>query len=218
MPTDYLKSLKVVWTETSNENFFYFKLFTTLFILIVTMLIFSKFSQFIETREGIQYIDPILSKITAYDLSWPIFSLIYGAILSALIILLYNPKRLILIFAAYTFMVIIRGIMMFLLPLNPPEGMILLQDPFVSLFVTGKILTRDLFFSGHTATMFLLFLVIPKKFKKIFLLVTMLVAVGVLFQKVHYTIDVLVAPFVSYMVYRWSCYLFLQGRFCKRSY
>jgi hypothetical protein len=201
MNIDSLKSLKDIWKEASEEKNFRYCFFVSLLLLVFTMIIFSKFSQFIEMREGVQFVDPLLTRISAYDLTWLIFSLIYGAIISAIIILLYNPKRLVLLFFAYTIMVLIRIVMMYLLPLNTPQGMIFLQDPFVSLFVTGKTLTRDLFFSGHTATMFLLFLTTPKKFKKIFLLATMMVAASVLFQKVHYTIDVVTAPFVSYVTY-----------------
>ena len=52
---------------------------------------------------------------------------------------------------------------MYSLPFNPPPEMIPLNDPFVQFFGSGKLLTKDFFFSGHTATLFLLFLVIDKK-------------------------------------------------------
>lgn len=196
-----LELLKNVWSAKNKDRFFLYEFLISLSLLILIMLIFSNFMQFIEMREGIQFVDPILNKINAYDLTWPIFSLIYGAILLGIITLLYRPHRLVLLFQAYALMVLIRIVMMYLLPLNPPDGMILLSDPFVSLFVTGKTLTRDLFFSGHTATMFLLFLAASKNYKKIFFVIALLVAAGVLFQKVHYTIDVIVAPFVSFAAY-----------------
>jgi membrane-associated phospholipid phosphatase len=96
-------------------------------------------------------------------------------------------------------MVIFRMIAMYLLPLDPPPAMIPLQDPMVEFFGTGKLLTRDLFFSGHTSTLFLLFLVTPRGIlKSLFLGCTILVAVAVLVQHVHYTIDVFAAPFFAY--------------------
>lgn len=199
-----LKSFKQVWSKANSEKYFRYDFLFSLIFLIVTMLIFSQFSQFVEMRTGVQFVDPILNKLVARDLTWPIFSLIYGAILFAIGILLYHPHRLILLFKAYSLMVLIRIVMMYLLPLNTPIGMIFLQDPFVSLFVTGKTLTKDLFFSGHTATMFLLFLVVPKKYKTVFFLITLLVAIGVIFQKVHYAIDVVVAPFVSFVAYTFT--------------
>jgi membrane-associated phospholipid phosphatase len=92
---------------------------------------------------------------------------------------------------------------MYLLPLEPPAKMIILNDPFVEFFGTGQTLTKDLFFSGHTATLFILFLVSEKKvYKTIFLISTVAVAVAVLLQHVHYTIDVFAAVFFTYACYK----------------
>ena len=104
---------------------------------------------------------------------------------------------------AYSIMIVLRITAMYLLPLNPPGGMILLNDPFVQFFGSGKILTKDLFFSGHTATLFLFYLLIDKKiYKNILLGLTIIVAYSVLAQHVHYAIDVFVAPFFSYAAYK----------------
>lgn len=216
------KTLTQTWAEANKDRFFFFEFIFSLSFLVLTMMSFSSFTQFIERRQGFQFVDPLLIKFSAYDLTWPIFSLIYGAILLGIGILVYRPYRLILLFKAYALMVLIRMVMMYLLPLDPPAGMILLQDPFVSLFVTGKTLTRDLFFSGHTATMFLLFLAVPIKYKKVFFTIASLVATGVLWQKVHYTVDVVVAPFVSFVAYYWASHylslnLFLNSSLGKKA-
>lgn len=206
------RSLKSIWAIACKDRYFFYELMFSLFILVIVMLVFSRFTAFVEMRNGVQFRDPFLSLFSAVDLTWPIFSVIYGAILLGLFILLYYPGRLVLLFEAYAVMVIFRILMMYLTPLNTPEGMIYLEDPFVSLFVTGKTLTRDLFFSGHTATMFLLLLFVPKKYKIYFFLFTVLVASGVLLQKVHYTVDVVVAPFVSFTAYFFITRFFLYRR------
>jgi membrane-associated phospholipid phosphatase len=96
-------------------------------------------------------------------------------------------------------MIILRMIAMHLVSLNPPEKMIPLNDPLVEFFGTGQLLTKDLFFSGHTATLFLLFLLADLKSLKIFFLIsTITLAISVLLQHVHYSIDVLAAPFFAY--------------------
>ena len=93
--------------------------------------------------------------------------------------------------------------MMYVVPLDPPIGTIDLQDPLVFIIGTGTKITKDLFFSGHTATLFMIFLVTEKKWlKKVFFVNTLLVAVFVVLQKVHYTADVMVAPFVSYGAFK----------------
>ena len=103
-------------------------------------------------------------------------------------------------------MVAVRILAMYLLPLQPPEKMIILNDPFVEFFGTGQTLTKDLFFSGHTATLLILFLISEKKIiKTIFLISTIVVAIAVLLQHVHYTIDVFAAVFFTY-----TCYVVLE--------
>jgi membrane-associated phospholipid phosphatase len=73
----------------------------------------------------------------------------------------------------------------------------------VEFFGTGQTLTKDLFFSGHTATLFILFLVSEKKIiKTVFLISTIAVAIAVLLQQVHYSIDVFAAVFFTYACYK----------------
>lgn len=189
------------WHAALTNRYFVVEFIISTFILVLTMLIFSKFTIFVEMRKGIQFNDPVLESFKAIDLTSPIFSMIYGGILFALASLVSSPYRLMILFEAYALMVLIRIVMMYILPLSPPIGMILLQDPFVEFFGTGKTLVNDLFFSGHTATMFLLFLAVPKKLKWIFLIITIFVAISVLIQKAHYTVDVLVAPYISFTCY-----------------
>ncbi|MDO9183451.1 MAG: phosphatase PAP2-related protein [Bacteriovorax sp.] len=192
------ENLKIEW----NNKKIIIEFTVSLLILVVTMLTFSHFTVFIEARRGFQFNDPFLSIFQAIDLTNYIFVFIYGAILFAISFLIVFPDRLIILFEAYTLMVLIRILMMYVLPLSPPPGMILLQDPFVEFFGKGKTLVNDLFFSGHTATMFLLFLTVPERIKKHFFMIFIAVASGVLLQKVHYTVDVLVAPFISFASYR----------------
>jgi membrane-associated phospholipid phosphatase len=114
-----------------------------------------------------------------------------------------KPFKLMLALQTYGLMVIFRTIAMYLTPLNPPNGIILLDDPFVQFFGQGEILTKDLFFSGHTATLFLLFLLTEnKKLRMIFLASTFVVGACVLFQKVHYSIDVFAAFFFAFYAFR----------------
>jgi PAP2 superfamily C-terminal len=88
---------------------------------------------------------------------------------------------------------------MYAVPFNPPTDMIPLDDPFVQFMGTGKMLTKDLFFSGHTATLFLLHLLMEKKIaKRIFLVLTFVIALSVILQHVHYFIDVFAAPFFTF--------------------
>jgi len=69
----------------------------------------------------------------------------------------------------------------------------------VELVATGSRLTHDLFFSGHVAGEFIMFLFVQdRRVKGILLTSTILVSVFVLIQHVHYTVDVIAAPFFAY--------------------
>ena len=190
------------------KSFFNFKrnrneFILTIILLAILMISFSQFLQFIEKRNGAVLPDPLLNIFSPIDLTWLTFSLIYLSIIVFLISIIKEPDKLLIAMQAYGLMVIFRTIAMYLVPLEPPETMLLLNDPFVQLFGKGEILTKDLFFSGHTATLFLVFLLTEKKtLKFIFLISTFIVGISVLLQHVHYSIDVFVAPFVAYGSYR----------------
>ena len=57
-------------------------------------------------------------------------------------------------------------------------------------------------------SLFLLFLVTAnRKLKYVFLVNTFLVGLSVILQKAHYSIDVFVAPFIAYGVFKFILYI-----------
>src|SRR4030065_2966495 len=175
----------------------------TMIILTVVLISFSQFLHFIEKREGVVLSDPVLRAFNPIYLTWLTFALIYLSLIIFVVTSFNKPDKLLIAFQAYGLMVIFRSIAMYLTPFEVPESILLLNDPFIQLFGKGEILTKDLFFSGHTGTLFLLFLLAENKtLKSIFLISTIMVGTAVLLQHVHYSIDVFVAPFVAYGAYR----------------
>jgi membrane-associated phospholipid phosphatase len=179
------------------------ELIITILLLAVILFIFPNFLAFVEERQGVILADPILELFNPIDLTWLTFGLIYISLIVAIISFATKPEILLLVLQSYSLRVIFRIVVMYSAPLDAPEKLILLNDPFVQFFGSGDVLTKDLFFSGHTATLFLLFLVSDKKqLKIIFLLCTVIVGIAVLLQHVHYTIDVFTAPFFAYSSYK----------------
>lgn len=198
-----ITTFKSDWqTELANKNFR--NLFViTIIVMAVTLTLFTNFLTMNETRAGFAFNDPILSLFAPIDLTWSTFTMIYGGLLTGLLIFIQKPRLLVQALLTYTILVLFRMMLMYSLPLDPPHDMISLADPFVELFGTGATLDKDLFFSGHTSTMFMLFLLSYKpKMKWTFLIGTILVGLSVILQHAHYTVDVLVAPFVAYASYR----------------
>ncbi|HQF41315.1 MAG TPA: phosphatase PAP2-related protein [Ignavibacteriaceae bacterium] len=188
--------------DKRNKN----ELIISLILLAGVLAALAWFINYVENRQGVVFADPVLNLFDPIDLTWFTFSLIYFALIIAIVSLINYPDRLLFALQLYSLMAFVRIIAMFLLPLNPPEQMIILKDPFVEFFGSGNTLTKDLFFSGHTATLFILYLVsVNKIIKIIFLINTILVAVFVLLQHVHYTIDVFAAIFFTY-----ACYSLLE--------
>jgi hypothetical protein len=175
----------------------------TAIIVTAVIVAFSHFLHFVEQREGVVLDDPILKSFNPIDLTWLTFALIYLSLIIFVVTTFNKPSKLLISFQAYGMMLIFRTIAMYLTPFEAPTAIILLDDPFVQFFAKGDILTKDLFFSGHTGTLFLLFLLAENKsLKSVFLILTLMVGTAVLLQHVHYSIDVFVAPFVAYGSYK----------------
>ena len=92
---------------------------------------------------------------------------------------------------------------MYMVTLEPPNDMILLADPISSIAYPDRGFAKDLFFSGHICTMMVLVLMERKPVLK-FLKIggTVVMALLLAWQHVHYTIDLLAAPLVTYGAYR----------------
>lgn len=198
------KDSMACWRSAFVSGRFRLEGFFTVVVMVLVVHTFGEFVMYVESRPGVLLSDPVLALFQPVDVTWQTFLLIYLCLLVAVAGLIYNPRRLVFAFQCYTVMVIMRLTAMWLLPLDPPSTMIALRDPFVDFVVgDGSILTRDLFFSGHTSTMFLLFLTATARpLRLLFIAGTILVGTCVLLQHVHYTIDVFAAPFFVYGSYR----------------
>ncbi len=187
------------WKEAFRNRKFRVEFVITFLLLIFILRTLASFLNFVEVRDGVTLNDPLLNLFEPVDLTWLTFGLIYISLFTALYFFIKKPALLITALQSYILLIAFRILAMYLLPLNPPNKMICLSDPFVEFFGTGQLLTKDLFFSGHTATLFLLFLLAEKKQLKVFFLAsTIVVAISVLLQHVHYSIDVFAAPFFTY--------------------
>ena len=167
--------------------------------LVAVLAVMARFLSWVEQRPGVVLADPVLAHVPARDVTWLTFGLVYVGLVTAFVVLLPYPRRLVLGAQAYAVMVLFRMGVMAMTPLEAPPDTIPLRDPLVQILGTGEVLTRDLFFSGHTATLALLAFLAPgRASRRFFLVCTTLVAVCVLWQHVHYTVDVLVAPFFAF--------------------
>lgn len=195
---------KEKWKKAWNNNSFRYYFSITFVLFMGVIFVYGRFLDHIEERPGNILSDPILNLFSPIDVTWFTFGAIYISVILALFYLSQHPVNLLTALQAYILIAFARMASMYLTPLDPPPLLIPLEDPFVQSVSTG-VLTKDLFFSGHTSTMFLLYLCCQnRKMKIIFLICTILVGLFVLVQHVHYSIDVLAAPFYAYSCYKIS--------------
>jgi len=154
-----------------------------------------------ETRKGVLIDDKFLAQLNPIDFSVPVFLMLYSVVILGIAALLEEPEYLLKAFQAYMLMFLLRTIAIFFIPLEPPVGMIMLIDPLgeACLGKNGLMVTKDLFFSGHTATLFIYYFVTKNKWLKYYItLCCIIVPFMLIYQHVHYTIDVIAAPFASF--------------------
>jgi PAP2 superfamily C-terminal len=167
------------------------------------------FGRVIDQKSGIPVNDFILNYLKPIDNSWPIFILIYACLLQTIITNFKKPRVILLGLVTYCTVSLVRMLTIYLFTLEPPQGLIPLIDPFVSIIAYDSSFTKDLFFSGHVSTLTVLILVEPQRQLK-FLKISAAIVVSILllFQHVHYTIDVLFAPVITLISYRLAGRLF----------
>jgi len=190
------------WQSAWQSVVFRKKLFLGLLALVIIFSVFPWFFQTIEKRHGIQLNDWVLNGLPSYNVSTPIFIFIWLTTMLMLLRCIQSPEIFIRILWSYTLLCYSRVITIGLVPLDPPAGLIALNDRLANAFYGPTFITRDLFYSGHTASVFLMFLCFRNKVDKWFTLcATIIVGILLLIQHVHYTVDVIAAPVFAYAMY-----------------
>lgn len=199
------RNFSSAWKFFWDKKSFRIQFLISFCVLFSFMFVFPYFFDFIEARKGKLLTDPILNMFPAADVSTLVFSILYFAVISWLIISLKNPKLLLAGIQTYGIVTILRMITITLFPLEPPLDYIPLREPFVQSFTNeGRIISRDLFFSGHmTSILFCYYNTTKGIFKRLYLVFAIIIAVLLMVQRVHYTIDIVAAPFFT-----WLCFLF----------
>ncbi len=149
-------SEKMNWKFFFKNNFIYSLVLLVLFILTLIVVYF--FLLFNEQRLGTILNDPLLKIIPSIDVSVPLFILTYSGTIVGIVYVLRSPSLTILSMVTYTIILWLRMLCMYFTPLEPPQDIIPLRDFILeSTFYSGNVNLKDLFFSGHTASMFMFF-------------------------------------------------------------
>jgi hypothetical protein len=214
--TIVLTTPKQAWQQHLSNPAFRRMLIIGVTLILIILYIFPYFFQHIQNRHGKVISDPILGYLTPRDLSVPLFIVIWGISLLAIFRSIRNPRVLMTFIWAWIPITLCRFITITLFPLEPPAGLIGLIDPLSNHFYGPRFITKDLFFSGHTSTVFLIALSLPRKIdKNIGLLGTFMVAAMLLIQHVHYTLDIVFAFPFGYFFWWLSEKILLRNAYRK---
>lgn len=204
MPQTTLIAVREEWQMAWQSSLFRRKLIMGLISVIIILSSFPLFFQTIEKRNGILLHDPILELLPPHNVSLPLFIIIWAITLLMIVRAVGTPRIVLLYVWSYFILCLFRVVTITLVPLNPPEGLVGLVDPISNFFYGEKFVTKDLFFSGHTSAVFLMYLCMPNQRldKGLAMLATIIVALLLLVQHVHYTLDI-VGALVFATISRW---------------
>lgn len=175
-----------------------------LYMYVVRVLVENRFAGGPVLRDMLQ------QHLTPRDFSIPIFALTYSCIIAYIIYVLPRPVYFYYAARAFLAVFLLRAFFIHLVPLSPPPGFLFLNDPFLDWIVgDNHEIMNDLFFSGHVADVCIFIFCCHHRGLKAYMVVsTIVVAVLITWQRVHYSADVIGAPFFAYGSYR----LFAAGR------
>ncbi|HEV3414139.1 MAG TPA: phosphatase PAP2 family protein [Puia sp.] len=193
MPQPSTIAIRQEWETAWHMRGFRQRLISAIALVVILLSVFPYFFQRIEQRQGILLNDPLLAYLAPHNVSIPLFILIWSLSTLTAIRAVQNPRILLVFLWSFLLLSIFRTLTILLVPLDPPTGLIGLADPLSNFFYGhDRFVTKDLFFSGHTSSMFLLYFCLTNpRDRKIALIVTFLVAFLLLVQHVHYTLDIL---------------------------
>lgn len=204
--------LNISWAEAWTSATFRRDFLTISILFTIVLLIYPYFFAAIQQREGVVLHDFLLQFLPPNDMSIYIFSLIYFTVFIGIVRAVQYPVLFYLFLWGAFFFSLSRMLTISLVPLDPPVGLVPLVDPVLKVFYRDNNITRDLFYSGHTGSVFFIYLTLQRKWEKVFALVaTILVGIFLLIQHIHYTIDVVFAPFFVYLAFM------LAKKVCSRT-
>lgn len=193
---------EISWKEAWASNVFRRKLIIGWILHIAVLLYLPHFFAAIQQKQGVPINDFVLAFLPAVNMSPVIFALLYVTVIFTIFRSAQSPYLFLLYLWSTLFISLTRLVTNNWVSLEPPLGLVSLDDPILLPFYGPNGITKDLFYSGHTASVYLTYLILRrKKEKMIALMATIIVGISLLLQHIHYTIDVIFAPVFVYIVF-----------------
>jgi hypothetical protein len=192
------------WKSALSDRNFLLKIVITPGLFFLYSAITQKLGNYVEMRKGILLNDKLLEIIPSFDFSILVFILLYSSLTLVILTHLHKPKIILRIIEMHFLVAVVRQICILCIALEPPIGIIVLRDIFLENTVYPRYspLTKDLFFSGHVASIWLYFLCSENKMIKYYFgFATILMSFMILSMRVHYSYDIYGAFFFTTIIY-----------------
>lgn len=167
-----------------------------------------RFFAYIEGIAGTRPLDPLLAAIGPVNVTWLTFTVLYSTLVLTVARALGSPWTILRGLHAYALLMLLRVLSMRAFVLEPPTDIIPLIDPVTQSFYPGATpFLKDLFFSGHTASLALMVCIARGRTARM-LTITAAAVVGllVILQHVHWTVDVLAAPIFVWLAWKGAAF------------
>ena len=213
---DELKDIPRAWNKALRSRSFRNQLIISMLVMTAGSFYNFHYLREWQARQGIEINDYVLIFLQPHDFSVPIFFIEYCTILLVIAFTLPYPDRFVKGLQILTITILARTWCVYLLPLEPPKDMLFLHDPLADLLLHSRtvLVTKDLFFSGHISVLSVLVLISSNKYVKcIAIVATVLVGVMIIWQHVHYSIDILFAPIVAFFSYNIVLFAHKESRY-----
>ncbi|OSZ79548.1 hypothetical protein CAP35_15245 [Chitinophagaceae bacterium IBVUCB1] len=200
----YIGKIVQAWRAELLNKVFRWKLLVVPGLFLIYSAITQHLGNYIETRKGVRLEDKLLSFFPSYDFSTIIFILLYTSLFALILTHLHKPKTIMRLIEMHFMVAIVRQVCILLIALEPPTGIIVLRDVFLenTVYPHNSPLTKDLFFSGHVASIWIYFLCAQHRYLKAWMFAaTFVMSFMVLSMRIHYTYDVYGALFFTTLLY-----------------
>lgn len=193
------------WSERNKQSLYF-----GIFLLAISLIINFTAGRY-SAKSATNFVgDVFLDNLPTINFNYIIVEGAFLAIVVSIVLVILKPRYLLFSLKAVAIFNIVRSFFVSVTHIGIYPEQITLSNGLVDRLYAFLNLQDGFFFSAHTGLPLLMALILwhEKFWRYVFIGVSVVFAVAVLFAHVHYSIDVFAAPFMTYGIFKISRALF----------